>query len=1142
MQPRISSCLLSITAGMTLALSGLVGAPGWTGEAQAATNGSIIGEVEAITVVDPTDKWSAGTITVGGQIVTIPRNLLMDLPANRLTLQELYYVYAPTACLASGKSGLAKGDLCNAYGTGANVSISANRTAPGGNLIAGDVFIQKGAESFAGQVTYINHDEGYFRLGGTLGDPTNGVMVRLNDPDSRHTIQTGLGCALGTAQAGLTNNCSPDVRFTLDPDNYTNVFTTGYPMCIPSTVSRSFVDVLDLNTNNDVTETLLSFALPDGTLDRLCPLTNRTVNNGLPVDDSRRFAPIRLGDNIVADGNWEIINGTRFLSAHSTMVSAALTTKNLPDQPDYLFLNEVEIDVAGFQNQRARTLIIGFVTLVAPTADVLIWSLHYDPVNNAPHELPLASVVGCELASGAGSCAAQGLGGVAGNNIFKMRHDVDFNVGADPKLNPCAHLLDDPRMPRVCNNNATGTNIGEMLGILSPIPHEIQARTGHKVLFGTGLVTLDINGLEATNGQYLFPFGINLGGISTPEFDEIDLNAMATPLFFSGIPWNLDRRLSPGGCDGPCEGTPQPLTPFPYEGLDPRTQTNLPLGLYNDPIFTDASLADVRNRILTFVTPTGRANGNATVLAHPPVNPAAFAIAATPNPVGTGSAPQAPVITSAPVLTASAGVPYSYPVVATDANAGDIITYSLLAGSFPTGMTIDATLGLISWTPTLAQVGPQAVNLRATDQGGLFGPQAFIITVAAPAAPTAANDPFATAAGVTLIVAAPGVLGNDTNPSPLPLTATPIAAGPTTPAGSGTVTLNANGSFTYTPAAAFSGPATFTYQATNGTLSNVATVTITVAAAPAAAAPVITSTPSLTGTEGVAYSYQVTATDVNGGPFTFALDAAPAGMTISATGLVSWTPAAGQVGANAVTVRVTDNTALFATQPFSVTVAAAAQVAPVITSTAVTTATVGVAYSYQVTATDVNGGPFTFALDAAPAGMTISATGLISWTPVAGQVGANAVTVRVTDNTALFATQPFSVTVAAAPAGPTITGFVLRNATTDTLFGTGVLTNGTSVSRAACSGCTFNMEALIVGTAGTAFNNVRLVLTGPAGFTTHNNNEGAFPFTKPGDNGVGNYNGLALPIDGSYTLTATPRTNTGATIGTPLSVTFTVTP
>lgn len=35
MQPRISSCLLSLTAGVTLSLCGLTGMPGWTGEAQA---------------------------------------------------------------------------------------------------------------------------------------------------------------------------------------------------------------------------------------------------------------------------------------------------------------------------------------------------------------------------------------------------------------------------------------------------------------------------------------------------------------------------------------------------------------------------------------------------------------------------------------------------------------------------------------------------------------------------------------------------------------------------------------------------------------------------------------------------------------------------------------------------------------------------------------------------------------------------------------------------------------------------------------------------------------------------------------------------------------------------------------------------
>lgn len=86
--------------------------------------------------------------------------------------------------------------------------------------------------------------------------------------------------------------------------------------------------------------------------------------------------------------------------------------------------------------------------------------------------------------------------------------------------------------------------------------------------------------------------------------------------------------------------------------------------------------------------------------------------------------------------------------------------------------------------------------------------------------------------------------------------------------------------------------------------------------------------------------------------------------------------------------------------------------APTVTSTAVTTAAVGTLYNYDVNATDPNGDVLTFSLVTAPAGMTINATtGLISWTPTAGQGGANAVTVRATDPGALFASQSFTVTV-----------------------------------------------------------------------------------------------------------------------------------
>jgi methionine-rich copper-binding protein CopC len=100
--------------------------------------------------------------------------------------------------------------------------------------------------------------------------------------------------------------------------------------------------------------------------------------------------------------------------------------------------------------------------------------------------------------------------------------------------------------------------------------------------------------------------------------------------------------------------------------------------------------------------------------------------------------------------------------------------------------------------------------------------------------PLAFNDTYSAIQNTPLNIGAPGVLSNDTGlPAP---TAVPIAAGATT--AGGTVTLNANGSFTYTPPnAAFTGADTFTYTATNGQAPPNAsdaqgTVTINVDAAP----------------------------------------------------------------------------------------------------------------------------------------------------------------------------------------------------------------------------------------------------------------------------------------------------------------------
>ena len=94
--------------------------------------------------------------------------------------------------------------------------------------------------------------------------------------------------------------------------------------------------------------------------------------------------------------------------------------------------------------------------------------------------------------------------------------------------------------------------------------------------------------------------------------------------------------------------------------------------------------------------------------------------------------------------------------------------------------------------------------------------------------PVAVADSYSTPQDTTLTVAAPGVLGNDTDADLNPLTAIKV----TDPA-HGTLTLGSNGSIGYVPTAGYSGPDSFTYKANDGTAdSNTVTVSLTVTAAP----------------------------------------------------------------------------------------------------------------------------------------------------------------------------------------------------------------------------------------------------------------------------------------------------------------------
>jgi hypothetical protein len=191
-------------------------------------------------------------------------------------------------------------------------------------------------------------------------------------------------------------------------------------------------------------------------------------------------------------------------------------------------------------------------------------------------------------------------------------------------------------------------------------------------------------------------------------------------------------------------------------------------------------------------------------------------------------------------------------------------------------------------------------------------------------------------------------------------------------------------------------------------------------------APVIGSTATTAAEQDIAYTYTFTATDADAGDtLVLASASAPAWLSFdAATGVLSGTPAVGDVGDNAVSLTVTDGTDTV-TQDFVIVVAATPNAMPVITSTAPVVATEGVLYEYTATATDADvNDTLTLSAPTLPSWLAFdAASGLLSGTPAAAEIGTSDVVLSVTDATD-SAEQSFTITVEAAPfvnSAPTIT-------------------------------------------------------------------------------------------------------------------------
>jgi VCBS repeat-containing protein len=297
------------------------------------------------------------------------------------------------------------------------------------------------------------------------------------------------------------------------------------------------------------------------------------------------------------------------------------------------------------------------------------------------------------------------------------------------------------------------------------------------------------------------------------------------------------------------------------------------------------------------------------------------------------------------------------------------------------------------------------------------------LTIEASSAPVAANDSYATNEDTQLTVPALGVLSNDTDVDGATLTAI-VVAGPA----HGTLTLSANGSFTYMPASNYNGADSFTYKANDGTLdSNVSTVTIAVNA--------VNDAPSFTkgadqalnedpGPRSIAWATNVSAgpADEAGQILNFVVSNNNTGLfavqpTITPDGTLTFTPSANASGSATVTVRLSDNGGnanggvdTSAPQTFAINVAAVND-APSFTKGADQTVPQDSgAKSIAAWATNISAGPpdesgqtlnFIVSDDNAtlfsvrPA---VASNGTLTFTPAAGATGVAHVTVQLRDN------------------------------------------------------------------------------------------------------------------------------------------------
>lgn len=325
--------------------------------------------------------------------------------------------------------------------------------------------------------------------------------------------------------------------------------------------------------------------------------------------------------------------------------------------------------------------------------------------------------------------------------------------------------------------------------------------------------------------------------------------------------------------------------------------------------------------------------------------------------------------------------------------------------------------GAFTYTPNANFFGTDSFTYRIYDGTDYSNVATVTLTVAGTNdVPVAVADHyFAERSGQLTVVAAAGVLANDQDPDQQGLSAALVSG-----VSHGSLTLNADGSFSYTPTAGYRGPDSFTYRASDANdPSNIVTVSLTVDSTPVANPDSYSVAEE--GTLNVPVGQGVTINDTDGDldPLTAAVVSQPSHgvLTFVSNGSFVYTPNANFSGQDTFTYRANDGDQFSA--PATVTINVTPVNDPPVASDDAYSlfsndiSSISAANGVLQNDTDIDG-PTAIAIlltNVINGTLVLSPDGSFTYTPNTDFVGTDSFSYRVSDGTLLSAAATVTITV-----------------------------------------------------------------------------------------------------------------------------------